>query len=154
MDRALVNSKCSKIFLDSFAIFERSGIYDHAKYVIQIKTVEIPEAETFLVFNYLIKHPQLHESITSYYTETESLFHARSEIHRFHKKLKGLKTLLRAMNRERYGDITRRTQVSLDVVLNLSNNFKEYITFSIFSMTTEGHKTFTQPKAEYILYTQ
>ncbi|KAL0804465.1 hypothetical protein Bca101_096955 [Brassica carinata] len=116
MDRALVNSKCSKIFLDSFAIFERSGIYDHAKYVIQIKTVEIPEAETFLVFNYLIKHPQLHESITSYYTETESLFHARSEIHRFHKKLKGLKTLLRAMNRERYGDITRRTQVSLDVL--------------------------------------
>lgn len=34
----------------------------------------------------------------------------------FHKKLKALKTLLRALNRERYGDITRRTQVALQVL--------------------------------------
>ena len=37
-------------------------------------------------------------------------------MHMFHKKLKALKHVLRALNRERYGDITRRTQVALQVL--------------------------------------
>ncbi|CAN7073014.1 unnamed protein product [Brassica oleracea var. botrytis] len=37
-------------------------------------------------------------------------------MHMFHKKLKALKPLLCAINRERYGDITRRTQVALQVL--------------------------------------
>ncbi|CAG7905946.1 unnamed protein product, partial [Brassica rapa] len=37
-------------------------------------------------------------------------------MHMFHKKLKALKPLLRALNRERYGDITRRTQVAFQVL--------------------------------------
>ncbi|VVB15029.1 unnamed protein product [Arabis nemorensis] len=70
----------------------------------------------FQFFNYLTDHPLFLETIASCWDATEEIYHSRSAIYRFHKKLKLLKPLLRTLNRDRYGDITRRTKTALDVL--------------------------------------
>ena len=117
LDRALVNSDWNGNFPDSFASFETNGISDHARCVVTLtKKVAVRKRRHFQFFNYLAKHPLFLETVKEFWASTEPLYHSLAAMHMFHKKLKALKPLLCAINRERYGDITRRTQVALQVL--------------------------------------
>ncbi|XP_024006446.1 uncharacterized protein LOC112082955 [Eutrema salsugineum] len=106
LDRALVNNACS-IFPQSFAAFETNGISDHARCVIWLDNNVTDKHHHFQFFKFL-------ETVNQVWRETPPLFHYRSALHRFHRKLKSLKVHLRALNRSRYGDITRRTSEAFD----------------------------------------
>ncbi|VVB14968.1 unnamed protein product [Arabis nemorensis] len=114
----LVNGAWNSEFTQSYASFEANGISDHIRSWIKIEDVIVEKRRHFQFFNYLADHPQFKDVVSQYWEGTEALFHSRSALRRLHKKkLKGLtKQLLRALNRERYGDITRRTKIAFDVL--------------------------------------
>ncbi|VVB01370.1 unnamed protein product [Arabis nemorensis] len=116
LDRAKINRVWCDTYPQSFANFETNGISDHARYVVKIEEGVQEKKHHFQFLNYLADHPQFIDIVSEYWNETEPLFHSRSALNRFHRKLKQLKPLLRALNRERYRDITKRTRVSYEVL--------------------------------------
>lgn len=141
LDRVLVNSCwCSRFPLSS-AVFETTGVSDHTRSVTRLSN-ELPvKRRHFQFFNYLTAHPQFIEVVSQCWSATPPLFCSRSALHRFHKKLKSLKPALRALNRERYGDITTKTRLAFEVLRDCQNQALLHPSTETFAAASEASAT-------------
>lgn len=60
-------------------------------------------------------HPEFLDLVYQVCSQTEALFHSCSALHRFYRKIKLLKPVLR------YGNITHRTREAFDVLCDKQN---------------------------------
>lgn len=68
----------------------------------------------FKFFTHVIHHPQFLEVVAQVWNSTPQLFHSRTALKKFHDKLKLLKSELRCLNREAFGDIPARVKAAYD----------------------------------------
>ncbi|KAJ4916863.1 hypothetical protein Rs2_02413 [Raphanus sativus] len=66
----------------------------------------------FKFFTHVINHPQFLEVVGNIWNSQEPLFHSRSALKLFHSKLKNLKSALREINMDMFGDLPSRLQIS------------------------------------------
>lgn len=84
--------------------------------MVKTTTIVSRKKRHFQLFNYLAAHLHFLDIVSEYWNETDPIFHSRSALHLLHRKLKQLKLLLRDLNKRRYGDITKRTRITYDVL--------------------------------------
>lgn len=108
-----MNDAWNDTFTESFATFETNSISDHTRWT---ATTITRKKRHFQFFNYLTEHPTFLEIVADYWNGTEPIYHSRSALHLLNRKLKQLKPLIRALNQNRYGDITKRTDITYEVL--------------------------------------
>ncbi|VVB04666.1 unnamed protein product [Arabis nemorensis] len=116
LDRAMVKSAWCETYPQSCATFETNGISDHSRCLVKIADGVQEKKHHFQFFNYLAEHPQFLDIVSEVWNATEPIFQSRSALKLFHRKLKLLKPYLRALNGEKYGDITQRTKLAFEVL--------------------------------------
>ena len=88
LDRVLVNDHWLDQFPQSYASVEPSGIFDHTRCWVRLETPPPGNKRPFKFFNFLVDHPDFHDTIATVWDSTEVLIHSTSALYRFHKKLK------------------------------------------------------------------
>lgn len=74
-----------------------------------------------LFFNYLANHEDFLHTAKEVWDTSPKLYHSRSTLSCFHRKLKLLKFNLRALNRTRYGDLSNRTKQTYEELCACQN---------------------------------
>lgn len=116
LDRVLVNASWKVRFPHAHAIFETNGISDHARCCV-FSSPQLPARNyPFKFFNFIVAHPRFIEVASEPWQSTTPIFHSRSALSRFHQKLKLLKPVLRALNKDRYGEITNQTKAAFETL--------------------------------------
>ena len=121
LDRALVNSEWLSHYPQASAQFDAGGVSDHARCVIRVTGAVNQARKPFRFFNYLTEHPDFLATVKDVWDTTEPIYHSRSALSRFHKKLKLLKQPLRALNKTHYGDLPARTKQAYEELCNCQN---------------------------------
>ena len=136
LDRVLINGKWLHRYGESYAVFEPGGCSDHLRCRIQIRADQERVKRTFKYVNALSRFPEFLLNVKDYWESSRALFHSMLVLHRFSKKLKGLKPILRTMGKEKLGNLPKRAQLAFEVLcekqgITLSNpsedNVKEEI---------------------------
>lgn len=109
LDRALINPEWLNSFPQSYASFEAGGISDHSRCVIHLRPPNADHRKPFRFFNFMAGHPLFLPTVAQVWTETSPLYHSRVTLSLFHKKLKSLKSSLRALNRTQFGNLPLQT---------------------------------------------
>ena len=68
----------------------------------------------FKCFNHSASHPRFLEVVASVWNESAPLYHSRSALKFFQEKLKCLKSVLRGLNRDMFGDLPGRVKQAYD----------------------------------------
>ncbi|XP_013617494.1 PREDICTED: uncharacterized protein LOC106324013 [Brassica oleracea var. oleracea] len=110
LDRVLVNDAWMNQFSQSYAKFEPSGISDHTRSRVFLESEPVGRKLPFKFFNFLADHPDFLASVSDTWNQTEPIYHSRSALYIFSKKLKLLKPILRHLNKTKFGDIPRKTK--------------------------------------------
>ena len=113
LDRVLINGKWLHRYGESYAVFEPGGCSDHLRCRIQIRADQERVKRTFKYVNALSRFPEFLLNVKDYWESSRALFHSTSVLHRFSKKLKGLKPILRTMGKEELGNLPKRAQLVL-----------------------------------------
>lgn len=113
LDRVLVNDMWLTQFSQSYAQFEASGVSDHTRCKILLESQTLGKKRPFKFFNFLADHKDFPTVVAETWSTTEPLYHSRSALHLFHRKLKLLKPALRLLNKSRFGDIPVRAKEAL-----------------------------------------
>ncbi|XP_013632914.1 PREDICTED: uncharacterized protein LOC106338497 [Brassica oleracea var. oleracea] len=64
----------------------------------------------FKFFNFLADHPDFTTIVAESWNSAEPLYHSRSALYLFHRKLKQLKSAIRLLNKSRFGNIPLRAK--------------------------------------------
>lgn len=104
LDRVLVSKTWIQQYAQSYSVFEPGGC---SRFYISEgeKRVKRP----FKLVNTLTTFSGYHQKLDELWRTSPSLFHITSAMHRFSKKLKGLKPHLGKMGKQMYGAISTRT---------------------------------------------
>lgn len=97
-------------FLTLMLYSKKNGISDHTRCYVFPSDRPAIRKNPFKFFNFLTKHPQFLEAVFEVWQITEPIHQSRLALYHFQQKLKLLKPILRALNKNRYGDIQKRTQ--------------------------------------------
>ena len=76
----------------------------------QLRPTKPTNRKPFKFFNHVTGHPRFLEVVDHGWNSTEPLYHSRSALKIFHSKLKGLKSSLRELNRNMFGDLPSRVK--------------------------------------------
>ncbi|XP_009119170.2 uncharacterized protein LOC103844146 [Brassica rapa] len=114
LDRVLVNGQWLSSFPVSFATFEAGGVSDHLRFWTQLQPPEPTNRKPFKFFTHVTTHPRFLEVVANIWNSQEPLYHSRTALKRFHSKLKSLKSALRQMNRDQFGDLPTRVKSAYD----------------------------------------
>ncbi|KAG7585320.1 Reverse transcriptase domain [Arabidopsis thaliana x Arabidopsis arenosa] len=121
LDRALVNGVWGQVFPSSYASFETCGVSDHCRCSVNFSELTQSVRRPFKYFSYLGDLPQFGSTVQQEWDSLDPLYHSRAALFIFHRKLKTLKAPLRALNREKYGDLPRRTREAFDELCACQN---------------------------------
>ena len=121
LDRALVNGEWMQRYPQSFAKFEAGGVSDHARCLVRLSGQLDESRKPFRFFNYLVEHEDFLHTVKEVWDTSPQLYHSRSALSSFHKKLKLLKFNLRALNRSRFGDLPNRTKQAYEELCECQN---------------------------------
>lgn len=121
LDRALVNGDWLRLFPNSHAYFDTGGVSDHARCLIKLTGVQDESRKPFRYFNFLADDEEFIPVIQESWSSTARLYHSRTALSNFHRKLKLLKPILRALNRSHYGDISNRTKLAFEELCECQN---------------------------------
>lgn len=110
LDRVLVNEVWITQFSQSYAQFEASGVSDHSRCRVLLEAPSLGKKRPFKIFNFLVDHPDFSTIVDESWNTSEPLYHSRSALFLFHRKLKQLKPAIRLQNKSRYGDIPLRVK--------------------------------------------
>lgn len=91
--------------------------------MIRITGISNEARKPFQFFNYLTEHQDFLPTVKEVWDTTEPLYHSRTALSRFHKKLKLLKQPLRALNKTHYGDLLGRTKQAYEELCVRQNKF-------------------------------
>lgn len=114
LDRALINSEWYSAYPQSYCIFESGGCSDHMRCRIQIKAPTAKPRQSFKFTNALTSLPGFLPLVDSYWKDTEVLFNSTYALFRLSKKLKALKPVLRALSKDKLGNLPKRTKAAYD----------------------------------------
>ncbi|XP_010436867.1 PREDICTED: uncharacterized protein LOC104720687 [Camelina sativa] len=121
LDSAVVNGAWGQFFPNSFASFETCGVSDHCRCSVSLSHQVHTARRLFKFFTYLGDSPKFHSTVQQVWDAFEPLYHSRSALFLYHKKLKKLKFSLRSLNQEKYGDIPKRTREAFDALCDCQN---------------------------------
>lgn len=110
LDRALVNGDWMRFFPNSHAYFDAGGVSDNARCLVKLTGIQDEARRPFRFFNFLTESEEFIPSVQESWSNSTRLFHSRTALSDFHRKLKMLKPVLRALNRTHYGDLPNRTK--------------------------------------------
>ena len=116
LDRVMVNSRWITDFSLSYVTFESGGVSDHLLMHIQLRDILPGNMKPFKFFNHVASHPRFLDVVSQVWNTSAPLFHSRLALKRFHEKLKSLKSEMRALNRDLYGDLPGRVKKAYDVL--------------------------------------
>lgn len=102
LDRTLVNEVWVREFPQSYCVFEAGGCSDHQRCRVVIKSEIMKPRKPFKFVNALVDMPEFLRVVEGFWS-TSALF-------RFLKKLKALKPLLKHLNKEKVGEIVKKTK--------------------------------------------
>lgn len=114
--RVLVNDIWISQFSQFYAQYEPSGVSDHVRCRVFLETPTEGKKCPFKFVNYLTEHLDFSAVVSETWNASEPLFHSRSALFLFHRKLKNLKSALRLQNKTRFGNIPCRAK---EAFLNL-----------------------------------
>lgn len=121
LDRALVNGDWLRLYPNSHAYFDAGGVSDHARCLIKLSGIQDEVRKPFRYFDFLADNEEFIPSIQESWSSSARLFHSRTALTDFHRKLKLFKPVLRAINRSHYGDITNRTKQAFEELCECQN---------------------------------
>lgn len=121
LDRALVNGDWLRVFPNSHAYFDAGGVSDHARCLIKLAGAQDETRKPFRFFNFLAENEEFLPSIQESWSTSTRLYHSRTALSDFHRKLKQLKPVLRALNRTHYGDLPNRTRQAFEELCECQN---------------------------------
>lgn len=101
LDRVLMNDVWMHQFPQVYCVFEPGGCSNHLRCRIQFDDVKEKKHRSFKFTNAVAKTSQFIPVVGGFWNETYKLFHSTSAMHRFSKKLKALKALLRKLSKEK-----------------------------------------------------
>lgn len=114
LDRVLVNSQWLSAFPVSFTTFEAGGVSEHLRCWTQLKPTEPSARKPFRFFNHVTSHPRFLEAVDHDWNVNAPLYHSRSALKLFHSKIKSIKSSLRELNRDRFGDLPARVKQAFE----------------------------------------
>ena len=110
LDRVLINDVAMHGLANAYSVFEAGGCSDHLRCRFHLEEVVQRKRRPFKFTNVIATMEEFHPTVEEYWKETEKLFHSTSAMFRLGKKLKGLKPALRALNKEKLGQLPKRTK--------------------------------------------
>ena len=141
LDRVLVNDHWLDSFSQSYISFEASGVSDHTRCWIRLEYPPPGNKRPFKFFNFLADHPDFADIVSTVWESTEPLFHSTSALYRFHRKLKLLKPVLRRLNRNKFGNIPKRTREAFEVLCDKQKAALQHLSATIFEEVSEATTT-------------
>ncbi|XP_013588945.1 PREDICTED: uncharacterized protein LOC106297206 [Brassica oleracea var. oleracea] len=114
LDPVMVNNCWINEFPNSFVTFEAGGVSDHLRMHIQLRAAIQGNLKPFKFFNHTASRPRFLEVVAMVWNKTEALFHSRFALRRFQDKLKALKSEMRGLNRDMFGDLPGRVKLAYD----------------------------------------
>lgn len=118
LDRALISDTWLQVFPHSYAQFESGGYSDHACCLVHLKSQMSDTRRPFKFFKILTTEEEFLPRVADYWVETITLFHSTLALYRFGKKLKGLKYILRNLNKEKVGELVKRANDAYEDLCN------------------------------------
>lgn len=116
LDRVLVNDTWCQKFPHSYDVFEAGGCSDHLRCRVMLQAAASRGKKPFKFVNVLTKLPQFKPAVESHWDKTTPLFVSTSALHRFCKKLKSLKPVLRSLGKEKLSDLPKRTHEAYKIL--------------------------------------
>lgn len=114
LDRVMVNTCWINEFPNSFATFKSGGVSDHMRLHIQLRAATPRNSKPFKFFIHTATHPRYLEVVANVWNESDLMFHSRSALKMFQEKDKALKSEMRALNQDVFGDLSRRVKQAYD----------------------------------------
>lgn len=113
LDRSKVRDGWEQSFQGSYCVFEGGGCSDHLRCRISLGA-ELPRPKKpFKFVNVLTTLPYFFPRVEEYWKETGELYISTSAMHKFIKKLKEMKQVIKQLHRDKIGDLTIRAKVAL-----------------------------------------
>lgn len=112
----LINDKWLYRYGASYPVFEPGDCSDHLRCRVQIQEDHERVKRPFKNVNALSRFPEFLPQVKSYWDSSPALFHSTSALHRFSKKLKGLKHVLRTMGKEKIGNLPKHAQMAFEIL--------------------------------------
>ncbi|XP_010474339.1 PREDICTED: uncharacterized protein LOC104753844 [Camelina sativa] len=119
LDRVMVNEAWNRCYPQSYSVFEAGGCSDHLHCRIHLSAAvntRVRGCQPFKFVNALSMMEAFKPTVHTYWTDTEPISLSTSSLFRFAKKLKGLKPRLKALAKDRLGDLVRRTREAYDTL--------------------------------------
>lgn len=110
LDRALINGSWCNVNLFSFATFETCGMSDHCRGSVSLTSSQTHTHLPFKYFSDIGDLPLFNAKVKEAWESSDNLYYSRSALYLFHKKLKALKPILQALNKDKYGNITSKAR--------------------------------------------
>lgn len=114
LDRILTNDNWLQTFSDSIGVFGELTISDHSPCCVFIDQQRQNQKRPFKFFAHLNHNPEFIEIIKGCWNKL-SFFGSRQLV--ISKKLKELKSIIRAFNRDNYSQLEKRVQEAFDVLV-------------------------------------
>lgn len=110
------NEEALQRFRNAYSIFEPGGCSDHMRFSVQLFPPSEKIRRPFKYVNAIGSLSEFLSMVREYWSTTERLFHSTSAMHRFSKKLKFLKPLIREMEKNKLGNLTKRAKEAFEVL--------------------------------------
>lgn len=110
LDCTLINKVWTRIFPQSYCVFEAGGCSDHQRCRIVIKSEIMKPRKPFKFVNALVDMPEFIPLVYGFWSETEVLFNSTSALFGLSKKLKSLKPILKQLSKEKVRAIVKKTK--------------------------------------------
>lgn len=138
LDRVMGNSCWHTRFPQSHVAFEVGGVSDHSRMVTNLRLVTQGNTKPFKFFTHVATHPEFLEVVSHVWNSTPHLFHSRSALKRLQEKLKLLKSELRRLNRDMFGDLPARVKQAFDDLCVKQNNAMQNPQTSTFEEASDA----------------
>ena len=93
-----------------YCVFEAGGCSDHMRCRIHLEIEKEKKRRPIKFTNAICKTPEFKTLMEDQWKDYEALFHSTSAMFRLTKRLKALKQPLRALSKEKLGDLSKRTR--------------------------------------------
>lgn len=110
LDRILVNETWLNKRTQAYGIFEAGGVSDHLRGRFHLDVEVAGKRKPFKFTNVIAETSEFKEMIANYWKATQPLFQSTSALFRLSKYLKGLKPHLRALSKNKLGELTKKVK--------------------------------------------
>ena len=122
LDRVMGNSSWITTFGQSYTVFEAGGVSDHSRMLTTLRDNIPGNRKPFNFFTHVVNHPQFLEVVNQVWNSNAPLFHSQTTLKKLQEKLKSLKSELRRLNRESFGDLPARVKAAYEELCEKLNN--------------------------------